>query len=135
MKNRTIRNTTLAAATAVMALTACSKSSDNSDITGSWSWVSRNGGIGGNTNETPASTGKNITLVLGTDSKYSIWENGVIISQGTYTRSTGTCIHDQGIKTTLDFSGAPDMMVESFNGNTLVLSDEANDGLNSTYRR
>lgn len=133
------RNTGLVALV-IGALLSCSKSGtpDQGDlVNGPWVWVSTDGGIANQIHETPASTGRNVTLVLDTDGKYSITENGIVVSQGTYIMKDATCIHNMQTKKIIDFSSPTDgdMMVEVISGNRLVLSDEANDGTSSTYSR
>lgn len=56
-----------------------------SDITGTWNWLSTDGGIGFHIHNTPASTGKTITLSISEDYQYEIKENDVSKSKGTYT--------------------------------------------------
>lgn len=112
------------------------KENANDSIVGEWEWVKTDGGIANHIHDTPASTGKKVELRL-TDQSYFITTNGALSSQGTYTLVSATCIHDHRNKAVIDFSSAsdPDMMVEEMNNNTLILSDEAYDGVGSLYHR
>lgn len=108
---------------------------DNKDMAGSWKWLSTDGGIANNIHETPASTGKNINLVLSADNTYSVMTNGSVTSQGTYALDMRTCIHDHSNKRVINFSGAEDIdvMVESLANGMLTVSDENYDGTISRY--
>ncbi len=120
---------------------SCSKENTGektpADLAGSWTWVRTDGGIGNNIHDTPASTGKNIELVLSSDSKYSFYTNGILTSQGSFSLPAHNCIHDNNSKKVLDFSSpaATDLMIESNNGVTLIVSDEYLDGTISEFRR
>lgn len=119
-------------------LTSCtdqinSKNEDGSIAT-TWSWTSSSGGIAGITN-TPASTGKNIDLIIYSDNKYSIYTNGKISSQGTYTIGAQKCIHDNTVKNVIIFSNDTSMMIEKIDTVNLILSDEFYDGFTVSYIR
>lgn len=109
--------------------------SQATDLTGEWQWLQSDGGIANLIHDTPASTGKKVTLRLTADWKYYYYTNDVLTEQGTYALETRTCIHDHGEKTLINFSGSPDQMVETMDGSTLQLSDEAYDGITSLYRK
>ena len=56
----------------------------NDNLVGTWNWTSTDGGISGQIHETPATTGKSIELNLMENYDYTIVENDVEISSGTY---------------------------------------------------
>ena len=109
----------------------------NESLAGTWKWQRTDGGIAFHIHETPASTGKNIELVLTADGKYRFLTNGSISSQGNYQLSTQKSIRDHEQKTFIDFSSISDrdMLVEKFDANELHLSDNAYDGVGSVYTR
>ena len=137
MKN----NLTVAILAAVFILFAgsCSKSADISPVdkalSGDWNWVKTEGGFGDHIKDNPASTGKNMLLEFSAGRKYCIYINGIVSSEGNYTIETANCIHDHYDKSFINFSHDPDLMIEQFNDNSLVLSDETYDGLASTWSR
>lgn len=117
---------------------ACTKETTDapgSDLAGVWQWVRSDGGIGNNIHYTPATTGKQVTLKLTADRRYFFYSHGVLTSEGTYTLETGTCIHDGKQKTLINFSGCPDQMIHLLDDKSLLLSDEAHDGISSQYSR
>jgi hypothetical protein len=103
-------------------------------LNGTWKWVSTAGGIYYHV-ETPATTGKNINLALNSDSRYFIYTNGVLTSQGTFTLITQNCIHDHTNKKVIVFSSPGDrqMMIDKMDSHTLELFDNAYDGETSSY--
>lgn len=119
-------------------LTSCTDQiksiSEESNLTATWSWTSSTGGIAGITN-TPTSTGKNIDLIISSDNKYSVYTNGKISSQGTYTIGTQKCIHDNTVKNVIVFSNDTSMMIEQIDTINLFLSDEFYDGFSVSYVR
>jgi hypothetical protein len=122
----------------VTTFTSCSKNkSDNKSLTGTWKWVRTDGGIAFHIHETPANTGKNIDLQFTDDNHYTIYTNGAITSQGTYSLETQNCIHDHSDKKVINFSSPllSDMMIERIDNLSLDLSDNAYDGCGSSYTR
>ena len=107
---------------------------NDQNMTGTWVWISSSGGIAGTTN-TPKTTGKNIDLKITTDSKYFIYTNGILSSQGTYNLETQNCIHDHTDKKVLIFSNDESMMIEKIDTFNLFLSDENFDGFTNSYTR
>ena len=118
---------------------ACSKDGKKSpveeNLVGTWQWVRTDGGLAFHIHDTPASTGKNIDLKINSDGKYFIYTNGVLTSEGTYTLETRKCIHDHADKNFINFSSDPDFMVETIDEENLATSDEAHDGVGSSYQR
>jgi hypothetical protein len=131
----------------VLPFISCSKEDCNKDsstekkisteLAGSWRWVRTDGGIGNTIHETPASTGRNIELIITVDNKYFIYTNSSLTSQGSFTLPIQTCIHDGSDKRKLDFSSTndTDLMIESNMNNILTVSDEYFDGTISEYQR
>ena len=122
----------------IISITSCSKRADKPSVedslTGTWEWVSTNGGIANHIHETPASTGENIYLKITTDGNYFRYTNGVLTSNGTYVLLTRKCIHDLTDKTFIDFSSDYDFMIERLDKQNLEVSDEAFDGIGSSYK-
>jgi hypothetical protein len=122
-----------------VSITGCSKHLDKSTVkeslVGTWQWVRTDGGFAFHIHETPSTTGKTIHLKITSDGKYSIYSNGALTSNGTYTLETRQCIHDHTNKTFVNFSSDPDFMVETIDNHNLEVSDEAYDGVGSSYKR
>ena len=110
-------------------------SSVNKSIVGTWSWVKTDGGIAFNIHDTPESTGKNIDINFFDNSRYFVYTNGVLSEQGTYRLGSKISIVDHSTKTTVQFSKGEEMMIEKIDGLNLELSQNANDGIGSSYLR
>lgn len=126
----------------VLMFWGCSKKHDNTlesnqSIVANWKWVRTDGGIANHIHETPISTGKNIDLIFKGDNSYSIYTNGVLTSQGTYSIEYHICIHDHLKKRVINFStpSDEDMMIEKIDNYTLELSDDNYDGIGSSYSK
>lgn len=125
----------------ILILTACTKQvltqnkdgKEKDELTGTWQWVQSDGGLWYHI-ETPASSGKEIILQFA-DSTYAIYINNTVTSQGTYHIESRTCIHDQTQKPFLYFSAGQGLMIEAQNSDTLILSDENYDGMESVYTK
>jgi hypothetical protein len=102
-------------------------------LTGSWVWIRTDGGIANNIHETPASTGKQKTLILNGNYTYKIVINNVTASEGNFTIESKQCMHDGQSKPYIQFKNAEALMVERADSTVLILSDEAADGVNSEY--
>lgn len=126
---------------AIVLLTAlvagCSKKVNKAEgLTGSWEWKSTDGGLTAHIHQTPATTGKTEQLRLSGTLQYFRYTNNVLTGEGTYHLTERYCIHDQKLKTVIQFSGAEEaLMVESLHGQQLVLSDENHDGVTLLYER
>jgi len=107
----------------------------SNSLEGSWIWTRTDGGIAAHIHETPASAGRTVKLVLRSDNTYTIYTNGNLSSQGTYSINSHNCIHEGVNKPLIDFSNDMDWTVESVINNVLSLSDEAYDGIISQYKR
>ena len=123
----------------VSMLPSCNKSLAKAvvdkSLVGSWEWIRTDGGIANNIHETPASTGREKTLVLNANNTYVITINNAVSSKGTFTVESKQCIHDGTSKPYIQFNHDPAMMVEVVDSTFLKLSDEANDGTDSQYKR
>ena len=106
-------------------------------IAGNWRWTKTDGGIANNIHDTPASTGNSIYLQFTGDNQYFFYTNGALASKGTYTIEIRNCIHDNTAKKLIHFSSPEDrdLMIEKLDNFTLELSDEAYDGITSTYAK
>lgn len=106
-------------------------------LTGKWNWIRTDGGLAYHIHDTPASTGKNMTLEFKQDdSTYYMHTNGKVTTTGTYRLLAQKCIHDLAIKKVIHFSsGMPDMMIENMSINELSLSDDNPDGVTSQYTK
>lgn len=126
-------------AMAIAAAGGCSKEAEQSSeadrLAGTWQWLRTDGGIAFHIHETPSSTGHNIDLKMAADGTYALYTNGAQTSGGTYALEKRTCIHDHTEKTYINFSADVDVMVERVNKETLDVSDEAYDGVGSSYKR
>jgi hypothetical protein len=127
-----------------LVITACSKhpltkaadgNGSKDGLVGAWQWVRTDGGIGYNIHQTPLSTGKQVALKLVADSTYAVYTNNIITSHGTYRIEMRTCIHDHNQKPFLLFSAGNGLMIEAQNTDSLILSDENMDGVESIYKR
>lgn len=107
---------------------------DNEQYTGVWNWVSTDGGIG-KIHLTPANSGINRTLTMTAESVYTIKENEVIISQGTYYVGRAVTNTDHLEKLFLHLSEDQNLIIESFNSSDLYLSEDHNDGLKYHYSK
>jgi hypothetical protein len=105
-------------------------------LTGAWKWVRTDGGFGNTIHDSPASTGKTIVLNLQTNGQYFYTTNGTLSSSGSYQLLSKKCIHNNEMKTYIDFSNDTDLMVEKpVTVNELSLSDDAYDGLGMLYKK
>jgi len=120
-------------------LSACTKQQstiENTNLEGNWQWLSTDGGLANHIHETPTSTGKQIVLSIAANSTYTLYTNGLVTEQGNFTLSNQTCIHNAKTKRYINFSGImTDGMVESIENGTLLLSDEAHDGLTQSFAK
>jgi hypothetical protein len=109
----------------------------DSGIVGEWEWIRTDGGFAYHIHETPASTNENIEWVFTDKKRYSIYINGTLTSEGTYSLTKRSCIHSQEDKSWIDFSSSSDqdMMIEKIDAEILELSDESYDGIGSQFKR
>lgn len=122
---------------AFFALISC-RNDDELDIqplVGDWTWVSTSGGINGQINDTPTSTGKTIKLSFTSDGKYTITTNGTVTKEGTFILYKDVSNLDHIERTYIDFSSDGHQMIRSNDETNLYLSDDANDGVESHYKK
>jgi hypothetical protein len=122
---------------AFLALLSC-RNDDELDIeplVGDWTWVSTSGGINGQINDTPTSTGKTIILSLKDDDTYTFTTNGTVTNQGTFKLYKDVSNLDHIERTYIDFSSTGHQMIRSSDETNLYLSDDANDGVESHYKK
>ncbi len=109
----------------------------NTDLVGTWNWISTEGGINAQINDTPQSTGKIIHLELTNDFKYSITENGNQTSNGTYVLSMEKSIYSGNNERFIVLSNNQEVVMKGIinvnNTNKLVIADNNHDGVTSTY--
>lgn len=120
-----------------LAMLSC-RNDDELDIeplVGDWDWVSSNGGINGQINDTPSSTGNTIKLSFTSDNKYTITTNGTVTNEGTFRLYKDVSNLDHIERTYIDFSSTNRQMIRNNDETNLYLSDDANDGVESHYKR
>ncbi len=119
----------------------CSKYTPSSgrpgELAGTWNWLKTDGGIANHIHTTPASTGKTIQWKLTADGKYSILENGSLISQGNYTLSMAKSIRDNSEKKVIHFEGSQerDWMILQITQQQMEITDNNYDGVVSIFTR
>lgn len=120
---------------------SCSKKDDipvnDTSLAGTWRWTNTDGGIAAHIHDTPASTGKEVNLVLSNNNQYAFYTNGVLSSSGTFTILDRQCPHTGSSKQYIDFSDPADtdMTIETVVTSTLFLSDDFMDGTTSRFIR
>ncbi|GGP01280.1 hypothetical protein GCM10010992_01170 [Cloacibacterium rupense] len=120
-----------------LAMLSC-RNDDELDIeplVGDWEWVSSNGGINGQINDTPSSTGNTIKLSFTSDNKYTITTNGTVTNEGNFRLYKDVSNLDHIERTYIDFSSTNRQMIRNNDETNLYLSDDANDGVESHYKR
>lgn len=118
----------------IAGLSACEKSevAKSDEITGTWKWVRKTGGIAG-VNETPGE-GEVTLLKLNVDKTYSTTLNDSLLASGTYTLSTGESLLLNKEVNFIVFGEGTSMMYEVKN-NQLHLAEDVHDGFNYEYVR
>lgn len=120
-----------------LAMLSC-RNDDELDIeplVGDWEWVSSNGGINGQINDTPSSTGNTIKLSFTSDNKYTITTNGTVTNEGTFRLYKDVSNLDHIERTYIDFSSTNRQMIRNNDETNLYLSDDSNDGVESHYKK
>ena len=128
------------------ALISCASSQinqiDNSDLTGTWTWTNTDGGFGNHIHKTPEKLGKSVQLTLLKNYQFSISENGVTISKGTYSLAMKKAIYsnqqERFVQLSDDFKYDGIVLsgiIKLSKANTLEISDNNYDGLGSTFER
>ncbi len=113
----------------LLLLCACDNREDefsNEAYTGTWKWVST---AGPNVNETPLSTGKTVSLDFTSEWQYTISENDVEISSGTYSLYEDVSSTDHQQRMFIKFSADGIKIVKEINATTLSLQDDDVTGL------
>lgn len=118
---------------------SCSKNTSPAyrdlSLSGSWTWLSTDGGIAYNIHETPSSTGKSIRWDLNNNYTYAIYENGLLQSKGNFTMTTAVSIHDGLEKPMINFDNGTSRLVLKADAASLQVSDNAYDGTISVFSR
>lgn len=120
----------------LLSIASCSKEGTptSSDLAGTWQWVRTDGGFAFNIHDTPASTGKQIELVLTREKEYAFYTNGQLTDKGTYTLRMEQSIHLQQKRRVIEFANSGEMMVyDSIVIDSLSLVDNFPDGVGSQY--
>lgn len=112
--------------------TSCKKENLQSSITGKWNWIESNGGFAG-IHETPASTGKTITLTI-TNNQIKTYVNDSLINDSNYKLIKDKTIFGNDLKDLIVINNGLRYLVQ-INGNTLSLTEDGDDGINSSYKR
>jgi|GEM_PF-1135727 len=116
----------------IAGLSACEKSEvvKGDELTGTWKWVRKTGGIAG-VNETPKE-GEVTLLKLNADKTYSTTLNDSLLSGGTYTLSVGESMLLNKEVTFITFGEGTPMMYE-VKDKELHLMEDVYDGFNYEY--
>jgi len=127
-----------------LTLTSCDRndSQTNNDIIGEWNWLGTDGGIAFHIHDSPASTEKVIIITLNNDYSYSVIENDILISKGTYDLSTKKSIHNHKMTRFIQISdtdfNSPIVMnglITIVDNEELHISDNMHDGIGSGFER
>ncbi|TDQ28598.1 hypothetical protein [Tenacibaculum caenipelagi] len=115
---------------------------DNSDLTGTWHWTNTDGGFGNHIHKTPEKLGKSIQLTLLKNYQFSISENGVVVSKGTYSLAMKKSIYTHQQERFIQLSNDqqyPGIVLSGIirlqKPDVLEISDNNYDGLGSTFAR
>ncbi|WP_332026154.1 hypothetical protein [Kaistella sp.] len=122
---------------AVTVFIACGTREDelsNEQFVGTWSWAATTGGIG-NINDTPSSTGIQLTITFTDTYIYTVKENGATVSEGTYNLLIEVTPNEHKEKLFIDFSNYPDVFVDGIDSSNLYLGDHTNDGYSYHYKK
>ena len=124
----------------IAGLSACEKSEvvKSGELTGTWKWVRKTGGIAG-VNETPKA-GEVTLLKLNADKTYSTTLNDSLLTSGTYTLSTGESLLLNKQVNFITFGdgtvfGQGVATIYEVKGNELYLTEDVHDGFNYEYVR
>lgn len=107
---------------------------DSKTLVGDWEWISSTGGINGQT-ETPASSGKTITISFTEDNKYTFTTNGTVTNEGTFSLYKEVSDLSHYEVTFIHFSNSTDVIINKNEDGVLIVSDDVNDGYTSTYHK
>ncbi len=113
---------------------ACEKSEavKSNDLTGTWKWVRKTGGIAG-VNETPKE-GEVTRLKLNADKTYSTTLNDSLVTSGVYTLSKGeSMLLNKEVNFIVFGEGLP--MIYEVRNDGLYLAEDVYDGFNYEYVR
>ena len=116
---------------------------DSSEIVGAWNWTSTDGGVAFHIHETPESTGKDYQLILNSNNSYSLLENGITVSKGTFELSMRESQLFNKVSEFITFSGnmievhglVLNGMITRTDQNTLNIMDDFPDGIGSTFSK
>ena len=122
---------------ALTVFTACGIREDElstDPFVGSWNWVATTGGIS-NITDTPASTGIQRTITFTDTYIYTVKENGITVSEGTYNLTKGVTPSEHKEMLFIDFSNYSDVFVDGIDASNLYLGDHTYDGYSYHYKR
>ncbi len=115
---------------------------ENGDLIGKWNWTTTDGGISGQIHETPTTTGKTIELNLLGQFNYTIVENEIEVSSGTYELSMEESIHSEEMVRFITYSNNYENQDIILSGIITVqeeinlnISDNIVDGLISSFEK
>lgn len=116
---------------------------DSSEIVGAWNWISTDGGMAFHIHETPESIGKEYQLILKSDNTYSLLENGITISKGTFELSMRESQLFNKVGKFISLSGDMEEahglvlngMITRTDQKTLSITDDFPDGIGSTFSK
>lgn len=116
---------------------------DNSDLIGEWNWTATVGGINGDIKETPASIGKTYKMNLNSNYTYSLFEDAVEISSGTYELTMKESIYSGAKERFIAYSDNSQQpqnlviigIVKTYEINDLSIFDNNHDGIGSKFEK
>ena len=116
---------------------------DNTDLIGEWNWTSTGGGINGDIHETPSTTGKTYKINLNSNYTYSLFENEIEISSGTYELTMKESIYSGTTERFITYSDnfqqpqnlVINGIVRTYEINNLSISDNNHDGIGSEFEK
>jgi hypothetical protein len=114
---------------------------NNSDLIGEWDWTLTAGGINGDINNTPASTGNTIHLILNNNYKFTVTKDGNAILNGTYKLSMKKSIYSGKMERFISLETIDELylgfvkfgIVTIAQDQTLQISDNNPDGITSSF--
>ena len=130
----------------ILLLISCTKEDtlpiNNADLLGKWTWTATVGGTGNSIDKTPASTEKTVELILNQNNSYSILENNVEISSGTFELKMKKSIYKKNTEPFISYSKNEQVSDVVLTGvlrvkstGDLSILDNKTDGIKSDFKK